>query len=311
MARNIPPQKRPEMLAVVGPTATGKTIIGVRLAKALHSEVISVDSQLVYQGLNIGVAKPTPDEMLGVPHHMIDVVPPTASFSAGDYAEIARPILEQLLSENKSPILVGGTGFYLRALLQPAHLPKVVTDPAIRAQLKNRLSVEGSEALYAELNQRDPQRAAKLHPHDSVRVIRALEMIHHTGQPIPETPTGFASPIQVIGLAYADRQKHITTIRRRLDRMMADGFLAEVEHLYNTYGLCLGMQKAHGYPELVDVITGKRSLEDAMAQIEINIRQYSRRQMTWFRKIPGIQWFYVDETDSQEIARQVLCPAAL
>jgi tRNA dimethylallyltransferase len=208
---------------------------------------------------------------------------------------MARPLLKQ------TAILVGGTGFYLRALLQPDHLPPTETDPSIRNRLKEHLAKNGAEVLYDDLQKLDPRRAAQLHPNDTIRVIRALEVIEQTGKPVPETPTDLAFPVQLIGLAYADRDKHRQVIRTRLHQMMAEGFLEEVESLVQTYGFCAAMQKAHGYPELVDVLAGKRTLEEALLQIEINIRQYARRQMTWFRKMPDIRWFYVDETDSDTI----------
>lgn len=296
----------PKVLAVIGPTATGKTVIGAHLANALHSEVISCDSQLVYQELAIGVARPTPEEMQGVPHHMIGVVPPTMEFSAGDYASLARPILDRLLSERKTPVLVGGTGFYLRALLQPKHLPQVPTNPALRQRLKERLQAEGPDALYAELQRKDPERAAELHPHDTVRVIRALEIIDALGGPVPKTPQELAYPTQAIGLTYANRELHVRKIRERLETMMAQGFLEEVRTLYDKYGFCPALQRAHGYPELVEVLQGKRTVASALDQIEINIRQYSKRQMTWFRRFPGIRWYPVEERTVNEIVTDVL-----
>lgn len=298
--------RKPEILAVVGPTATGKTIIGAQLAKWLQSEVISVDSQLVYQELAIGVAKPTPAEMQGVPHHMIGVVPPTTVFSAGDYAQQARPILAGVLAQHKVPVLVGGTGFYFRSLLQPQHLPDVPPNPRIRAELQDRLQQAGPEALHHLLQEKDPVRAQQIHPHDRVRLIRALEIVALTGQPVPKTLWHSAYPMQAIGLTYRNRDIHLQKIRDRLHQMMAAGFLDEVSGLYQHYGFCFALQNAHGYPELVDVLEGKRTVEDALAQIEINIRQYSKRQMTWFRKLPDIHWFYVDEQTPAEIVSAVI-----
>jgi tRNA dimethylallyltransferase len=300
------PQQPPSVLAVIGPTATGKTLLGAKLAKTLHSEVISVDSQLIYEELAIGVARPTEAEMLGVPHHLIGVLPPIAEFSAGDYVTLARPILDRLLAEQKVPLLVGGTGFYLRALLQPAHLPKAPINPDLRSQFNQRVLDEGPQALYETLRGLDPQRAKELHPNDTARVMRALEIIDFTEKPIPITPTFSQYPLTIVGLTYADRERHLQVIADRLQKMIQAGFLAEVEALYSRYGNCQALQKAHGYPELVDVLEGKRSLESAMAQININIRQYSKRQMTWFRKVPGIQWYFVDEQSIDEVMTSVI-----
>jgi tRNA dimethylallyltransferase len=300
------PSSKPEVIVVTGPTATGKTVIGAAVAKALQSEVISVDSQQVYQDMDIGVARPTPEEMHGVPHHMIGVVSPAEEFSAGQYAEMARPILERLLSEGKVPVLVGGTGFYLRALLQPEHLPHVQIDPEIRAALKERVKIDGLDSLYRELRWRDPERAEQIHPHDEVRIIRALEIIYITGNPVPRTPQELAYSTLAAGLTFANRQRHIKAIHDRLLCMMDAGFLEEVRGLYEKYGFCPAMQKAHGYPELVQVIHGQRTLDNALIQIEINIRQYSKRQMTWFRKFPGIRWYAVDEAVKDEVITDVV-----
>jgi tRNA dimethylallyltransferase len=301
----LPPPK-PDVVAVVGPTATGKTIIGAQLAKHFGSEVISVDSQLVYQDLSIGVARPTEAEMLGIPHHMIGIVSPETAFSAGDYAELARPLLEKMIDEKRIPVLVGGTGFYLRALLQPEHLPQVPVNPEIRKRLKQRIQQEGESFLYETLKEADPDRAEEIHPNDTVRLIRALEIIELTGKPIEKTPLEPSYPILTIGLMYVDRECHLRKIRSRLKAMMDEGFLEEVQELYSRYGLCYALTKAHGYPELVEVITGKRTLESAMTQIEVNIRQYSKRQMTWFRRFPNIIWYAVDEQSPNEIITDVI-----
>lgn len=302
MSRKSPEQ----IIAVVGPTATGKTRVGAGIAKAMGGEVISVDSQQVYQELSIGVARPTPEEMQGVPHHMIGVVPPTEAFSAGHYAELACPILHRLLDEGKTPVLVGGTGFYLRALLQPRHLPQVPVSPAVRERLHRKIEAEGLDSLYRELLTKDPERAEAIHPHDQVRIIRALEIIELTGKLVPKTPLEFEYPTTLIGLTYADRERHVAAIRQRLYQMVEEGFLEEARSVYERYGRCFALENAHGYPELVDVIEGKRSMEEALQQIEVNIRQYSKRQMTWFRRLPGITWYFVDECPVDEVITDVV-----
>ena len=295
----------PEVVAVVGPTATGKTIVGAAVAKALGSEVISVDSQLIYSELSIGVARPTEAEMQGVPHHLIGFVSPEVDFSAGDYVEAASPLMHGLRAQGKSPVFVGGTGFYLRALLQPRHIPDVPVSPALRAEYKALAEDHGNQALYERLHRQDPNRAAQLHPNDRVRVMRALEIVELTGRPVPQTQIHPAYPTRAYGLTYANREAHVSKIRRRLEEMITAGFLEEVETVYARYGACPALKKAHGYPELLAVLQGKRTLEDALDQIEINIRQYSKRQMTWFRQFPNILWFYVDETPLDEIVTNI------
>ncbi len=293
-------------MAVIGPTATGKTVIAASIAKAIGSEVISADSQLVYQDLQIGVARPTPEETQGVPHHMIGIIPPTEVFSAGEYANLARPILENLLSQGQIPVLCGGTGFYIRALLQPNCLPDVPVDPVFRETIAQTIEQYGLETLYKQLETLDPERAGEIHPNDQVRIIRALEIIEATGQKVPRSEFEFAYPVQAIGLTYQNRELHVKMIRKRLETMVATGFLEEVQAIYTRYGDCFALQNAHGYPELLKVIYGEMTLEQALDQIEINIRQYSKRQMTWFRRFPGIHWYEVDVQSKYDIITDVI-----
>lgn len=296
----------PLTIAIVGPTATGKTDLGVQLAQALSTEVISADSQLVYRGLDIGVAKPSMAERCGVPHHMIDVIDPTQQYSAGTYATEARPYLESLWASGKTPILVGGTGFYIKALLQPDHVPAVPTNEPLRAYYHDVVQTHGSAQLHAWLQDKDPIRAQALHPHDTPRLIRALEIIEATGQPVPPTPQTLDESVILIGLTYDDRPAHVHRIEERLNQMMAAGFLEETQQLYQHYGWCPGLTHAHGYPELIAVLEGQRPLDDALKQIAINIRQYSKRQMTWFRRWPQIHWITVDTVSKAEQLDQTL-----
>jgi len=261
---------------------------------------------LVYQDLAIGVARPTTEEMQGVLHHMIGVVSPTTVFSAGLYMEMARPILDRLIAEDTPSVMVGGTGFYLKSLLQPAHLSPVPVDEALRATLRARLETDGVASLYAELEQLDPQRASQLYATEAVRIVRALEINLTTGQPVPKTPDGFDLPVQIYGLTYRDRDVHVSKIRQRLVDMVEDGFLDEVQAVYTQYGPCFALENAHGYPEFLEVVLGQRTLESAIDQVAINIRQYSKRQMTWFKRLPQIQWFEVDVTPLEAISAQIL-----
>lgn len=284
------------VVAVVGPTATGKTALGVLLAQHLQSEVISADSRVIYQELNIGTAKPTLEEQAGIPHHMIDVAHPTEAYSAARYQEEATPILTNLLEQGKTPVVVGGTGFYIRALLQEQFIPPVPPDEALRQELQAMAEEHGSQYLYQQLQQLDPERAEALHPNDQFRIIRALEIIHHLGGPVPKTPTPKPFRVLWMGLHYGHRPTLWGRIDARIDAMLKAGWLEEVETLLNTYGpQAEALRITHGYPELVEVLQGKRTLADAVAQIQINIRQYSRRQMTWFRRNPEIHWMDVGE----------------
>ena len=284
---------KPTVIAVAGPTATGKTRVGAELASLLRTEVVSADSQLVYKELDIGTAKPTEAEKRGIPHHMIDVVAPTVAYSAARYREDALPILSRLHAEGKIPVLVGGTGFYLRALLQGEYYAPVAPNPELREQLK----AETPEALYQRLQTLDPERASALHPNDTYRVIRALEIVLATGKPVPPTSSDSPFNIHWIVLDWQDRPQHGQLIDARVDEMLAAGWVEEVQGLVNRYGPdAHALQVAHGYPELVRHVLGEMTLADARAKICDNVRRYAKRQRTWFRQQAqgSLQWVYVD-----------------
>ena len=296
-------QPRKPVIAVVGPTATGKTALGVHLAQWLNSEVVSADSQIIYRELDIGTAKPTDEERQGIPHHMISVADPTEAFSAANYQEQAMAHLNRLWSDGKVPIVVGGTGFYLRALLQAEFIPNVSPDPDFRQAMRHVAEREGELALHTLLAERDPVRAQDLHPNDTVRIIRALEIIEATGKPVPRESKDKSLEVCWVGLTFEDRDKLRSRIDQRIESMMTQGWLKEVEELVARYGPeAHALQVAHGYPELVQVVLGQRSLDDALAQVRINIHQYSRRQMTWFRRNSDIQWLLADQLDSGQLA---------
>lgn len=291
---------------MVGSTATGKTALAVDIAQWLNTEVISADSQVLYRELNIGTAKPTIAEMQGIPHHMIDVANPDEPFSAVMYQEQANSHLQTLWQAGKVPVVAGGTGFYLKALLQADFIPDVPPNEAFRASMVELAAQQGPDALYSLLQAKDPRRAEDLHPNDRVRIVRALEIIEATGQPVPRRSEGKGLDVVWFGLMYEDRDLLRSRIDRRIEDMMAQGWLAEVEALVQGYGPqahALGV--AHGYPELVEVVLGKRSLENALEQIRINIHQYARRQMTWFRRNPKVQWLPCDSLTGEQLRNLV------
>ncbi len=297
----------PKIIAVVGPTATGKTAMGVSLAQYLNSEVISADSQVVYRELNIGTAKPTEEEMEGIPHHMINRVDPVETYSVARYEKEATVILERLLTEGKTPVVVGGTGFYIRALLESHFVPDVPPDEAFRQEMSRQSATKGAEYLYQLLQEKDPERAEALHPNDTFRVIRALEIIHQTGQTVPKASEAKLKPFDVIwiGLTYVDRDRHRARINERIQAMLEMGWLKEVELLLKKYGPdAEALKVSHGYPEWVQYLQGDRTYEDALEQIQINIHQYSRRQMTWFKRNPSMSWQYVDKLEPASLIKR-------
>ncbi|WP_373533263.1 tRNA (adenosine(37)-N6)-dimethylallyltransferase MiaA [Vampirovibrio sp.] len=288
-------ESKPRVIAIVGPTATGKTALSVALAQWLNTEIISADSQIIYRELNVGTAKPSELEKQGVPHHMIDVANPPEIFSAASYQQQASQHLQSIHESGKIPLVVGGTGFYLRALLQAEFIPPVPPNEPFREGMRALAQQQGSQHLHRLLSLKDPVRASALHPNDQVRLIRALEIIEATGLPVPNQLIEKSLNVLWLGLTYENRDLLRSRIDERIEQMMAAGWLSEVEDLIKRYGPeahALGV--AHGYPELVAVAQGKQPLAEAMAQIRLNIHQYSRRQMTWFRRNPEINWWVCD-----------------
>ncbi len=286
----------PKVLAIVGPTASGKTRLGVELALAHRGEVVSVDSMQVYRNMDIGTAKPSEEERRGVKHHMMDVVDPREDYSVARYVEDASRCIDGLLARGTLPVLVGGTGLYLDSLLSGRAFAPRASDPALRKQLQVRMEAEGQDALYRELQDIDPEAAARLHPGDEKRIVRALEIWHLTGKTISEhnresqkTPPRYEALI--IGLNFQDRADLRARIARRVDDMMAAGLVEEVRFLIEQ-GVpedCTAMQ-AIGYKEIAAALRGGGSLEDAAAEIKLRSQQYAKRQLTWFRRNEAIRW---------------------
>ena len=294
------------IILIVGPTATGKTGLSIQLAETLNAEIISADSQLVYKFLNIGTAKPTNEERQQILHHGIDLVEPTTQYSAGHYADALLPVFEHLVMKNKPVIITGGTGFYIQSLLQPQRLQKIPPNLELRQTLEAAAKNKPDDWLHKQLYHQDPVRAQQLHPKDQRRVIRALEIIQALGTPVPETPTEYFYPVTAIGLAYENKQNQWQNINTRLQSMLAAGFMDEAIAIYKQYGNCPALQTAHGYSNLIDVYEGRCTLADAIEATQVMIRQYSKRQMTWFRKVPNIQWYASDTTSQAKIVGTVL-----
>jgi len=303
----------PQVIVITGSTATGKTRLGVELAKRLNTDVISCDSQLVYKGMDIGTATPTIAEMQNVPHHAMDIVNPDAAFSAADYAQHVLPLIIERIQRAQPVILVGGTGFYLRALLEPMPVTNVKANPELRASLEAWGNQQDTPyPLHDRLKQVDPLRASQLYPQDTIRLLRALEIIESTGKPVPqekslsllESALGYPPHIQWVGLFHEQQQHHWNLIHQRVIEMIEQGWLDEVKALIDKYGQdAHALQVAHGYPELIKVLKGKQSLDEAIAIISIQVRQYARRQRKWFRTHESMQW--IDVSTIVEIDEQL------
>lgn len=284
------------VLCVVGPTATGKTKMGVALARRFGGEVVSVDSMQLYRGMEIGTAAPTAEEMEGIPHHMVGVADPAENWSAARYVRAADACVQDILRRGRLPVLVGGTGLYLDALIRGTDFAAGSQGGEIRQALQRRAQTEGIEVLLEELRRIDPQAAAKLHPRDEKRIIRALEVWQETGQTITEhdrwerqRPPKYDA--LYIGLDFIDRQDLRDRIDRRVDSMVAGGLLAEVKTL-----LASGLPReatalqAIGYKQFLPVAEKKAIAETAIEEVKLRSRQYAKRQLTWLRRNPEIFW---------------------
>ena len=286
----------PRIVCVVGPTACGKTTLGVLLAKRYGGEVVSADSMQIYRGMTIGTAAPTAEEMDGVPHHMIAVADPAEQWSAARYAQAAIPIVDDILKRGKLPILVGGTGLWLDAVVQGREFAPGQAGGAVRRELEAQLAAEGMEPLLQELRRVDPESAARLHPADTKRILRALEVYRETGETITahDERTRSLPPrydAVWLGLRFADREDMKALIDRRVDAMVRSGLEEEVRALLQS-GLppSATAWQAIGYKEFLGVLEGTATMEQAVAEVKLRSRQYAKRQLIWLRRNPAIHW---------------------
>lgn len=285
-----------KIVCVVGPTACGKTKLGIALAKKFNGEVVSCDSMQIYRGMEIGTAAPTKEEMDGIPHHMVGIADPSESYSVARFVETATACVDDILARGKLPIIVGGTGLYLDALVAGRSFAKGDGESEIRRKLKDRVRQEGIEVLHKELAQIDPPSAARLHLSDEKRILRALEIYYETGQTMTEhdeesrkIPPRYDAVY--IGLSFEDRADLRALIDQRVDIMMQRGLVEEVQRLLsaNVSRETTALQ-AIGYKELLSALDGERSMEEAVEEVKLRSRQYAKRQLTWLRRNKAIHW---------------------
>ena len=300
---------KPMVVVIIGPTASGKTALGVALAKHLNGEVVSADSMQIYQGMDIATAKPTAAEMDGVPHHLIGFVPPGTSFSVAQYKTLCYQTIDEIHSRGKVPILVGGTGLYIDTVLYNTTFFEEA-DTSCRAAITARAEREGTEALLAELAQVDPETADKLHLSDRKRIIRALEVYYTTGRTISsqrqlsrrtQAPYRFC----LIGLTSGDRGYLYDRINRRVDAMAAAGLLDEARAFLSA-PLQGTAKQAIGYKELQPYFDGMCDLDAALDRLKMETRRYAKRQLTWFRRNPAIHWLMIDRLSGEALLRESL-----
>ena len=284
------------MLAVVGPTATGKTALGVALAEAFEGEVISADSMQIYKGLDVGTAKVAPEETHGIPHHAVDILEPNEPFSVADFVTLAGTLEADISARGRLPILVGGTGLYVQSFLYGVRFAAEKTPDGLREQLAAELAEKGPEAMYKELQTADPEAAAAIHPNNQVRVLRALEHFRATGKRLSEQkaqslPSERPYRSLVLGLDFPDRTQLYRRIDLRVDQMMEQGLLKEVEALKAMgYDRSYVSMQGLGYKELLSYLDGECTLDDAVSQIKQSTRHFAKRQITWFKREKHVTW---------------------
>ena len=300
--------KKLKLLVIVGATASGKTALGVELAKKLNGEIISADSMQIYEGLDVTTAKPSQEEMQGIPHHLISIVKRSQNFSVAEYVALANQKIQEISARGKLPILVGGTGLYIDSVVNGLNFtPEQETDT--RKKLLARAQTEGNEILYQELQALDPQAAEKIHVNNTVRLVRALEVCLTSGMTFTEYKAknlSKDSPYEaiILGLNYADRQDLYDRINKRVYQMLDAGMLEEVRQAY-AQGNIGTASAAIGYKELIPYLGQQASLEDCISMIQQETRRYANRQLTWFRRNAQIQWLILSKNDElQEISEK-------
>ena len=296
-----------QLLCIVGPTACGKTALGIALAKQYGGEIVSMDSMQIYRGMTIGTAAPSAEEMDGVPHHMVGVASPMESWSVARFAEAADQCVQDILARGRLPILVGGSGLYLDAVIAGRSFAPGCAGGKVRSALEEELRSKGIGPLLEELHSVDPEAAARLHPADEKRILRALEVYRETGRTITQhnretqaIPRRY-DPVY-IGLAFRDREDMKRRIDQRVEQMIASGLAGEVRALLDA-GVARDSTalQAIGYKELLSAVDGTCSLAEAAEEVKLRTRQYAKRQLTWLRRNPDIHWIYWEK--KQDFAR--------
>jgi tRNA dimethylallyltransferase len=296
------------LLAILGPTATGKSRLAIELAERIGGEIVNADSRQVYRGMDIGTAKPAAEDRRRAPHHLFDLIVPDEPFSIAQYLALARTAIAEIAGRGGAPILVGGSGLYVRAVLDGLAPPVVPPDPALRATLEARAAAEGSDVLMAELMARDPVAAARIDPRNVRRIVRALEVVHATGRPFSDLGTVEPPPYAAVKIGLTlPRAELYRRIDERVDEMIASGLVEEVKGLIAAgYGADLPAMSSIGYREIASYLEGGLSLSEAVARIKFASHRFARRQYTWFRlDDPSIVWLPAGDPDLVDAALDI------
>lgn len=296
------------VVAIIGPTASGKTDLSVALAKHFNTEIISADSMQIYQEMNIGTAKPSMEERQGIVHHLMGHIGVEETYNVASYVKDATVVLQEMKERGKLPIFCGGTGLYLDHLLNNTDFFEIPLDRSVREHYEKIAKEQGNSALYALLFEQDPILAQKLHPNDLKRIIRGLEVFEITGKKLSEfQKESHREPLYrtlYIGLNFRDRNLLYDRINRRVDLMVENGLISEVKNLMKSFDLSETARAAIGYKELIDCFESGSDVADALELIKQKSRNYAKRQITWFGRNPVVHWFYRDEMSNDELIEQ-------
>lgn len=303
-------REKPPLLVVVGPTAVGKSELAVELALRVRGEVVTADSMQVYRGLDIAAAKPTLQERKGVPHHLIDVCDPDERFNVAEYRRLAHEAIATVHRRGNLPILAGGTGLYVKAVLDEFLFPDEGADYELRRRLEAQAREEGPRALHRRLAEVDPESAARLHPNDVRRVVRALEVYYTTGRPLSEhlKEARASEPAYEVAMFGLTRPREVLyrRINERVDAQIRQGLIEEVRRLAERYGELPVARQALGCKEILAYLKGELTLEEAVERIKRDTRRFAKRQYTWFRKQPRIRWIDLEELGSPAAAARLI-----
>jgi len=296
-------EQKPFVIAIVGPTCTGKTALSIRLAQSLHGEIIGCDSRTIYRYMNIGTAKPSMAEQDGVPHHLFDIVDPDQTFTVAQYKDVAARVITEITQRGHVPIVCGGTGLYARALLEGLQIPPVEPQQQLRDELDSYAENFGNDALHAKLRHVDPVAASRLNANDRFRIIRAIEVTTVMQRPFSEVTARIEPPYRIlwIGLTLENRERLKPLIEKRMSAQLQSGLLDEVKRLYHQYGCTRTLVNAVNYKEFIPHIEGIGRIEDAISDCLAHNYQLARRQLMWFKTNTAINWFCTDAISSEQI----------
>ena len=298
---------KPKVIVICGPTASGKTALSIELAKKINGEIISSDSMQIYKDMDIGTAKPSKEEMEGIPHHLLDFVEPNQRYSVAEFKKDAEAAIEQILAKGKTPIIVGGTGLYVDSLIYGIEYQDIKLDEKYRNELEQRVSNEGLEKLYEEAQKIDPQAMEKISSNDKKRILRVLEIYKATGknkteQEIESRKKGVKYDYKVFAINW-ERELLYERINKREDIMIEQGLIQEVEQLLKKYNEFPTAMQGLGYKEVVEYLQGKTTREEMIEKIKMETRRYAKRQITWFKK--NKQTIWIGHKDLQKILDEI------